>query len=97
VKLRKYKKTAIFGTAHILRKVLMKQYKTYFTGKKKHKYSRQCNYRTAAKIYILEILVVLINIIGNTLHKGGGYDDDDNDNNNIERVSPRVFRLAVGE
>jgi len=36
-------------------------------------------------------------VIVNTLHKGDDDDDDDSNNNNIERVSPRVCRLAAGE
>jgi len=33
MKSRNYKKTAIFGTAHLLRKVKMKKYKTFNWGK----------------------------------------------------------------
>ena len=88
-------KTAIFGTAHILRKVLMKQNKTYFTGKKKKNINVADNVTTEQlQKYIPQRYgFVLRNIIVNTLHKGGG----DDDNNNIERVSPRVCTLAAGE
>ena len=47
-------KKAIWDTAHILRKVLLSKYKTYFRGEKKNSCSTNCKYRTAATPYTLE-------------------------------------------
>jgi len=49
------KKTAILGTAHKLRKVLMLRYRTHeFHGRNNISCSTNCKYRTAAKLCTLE-------------------------------------------
>ena len=52
--IKELQKTAILGIAHILRKVLMKRYKTCFTGEITLTCSTNCKYRTAANLYTLE-------------------------------------------
>jgi hypothetical protein len=74
------KKTAILDTAHILRKVLISKYKTYFTCE--ITCITNCKYRTAATLYTLETWFCFRYVIVNTLHKGVDDDDDDDNNNN---------------
>ena len=69
-------KTAILGTAHILRKVLMWKYNRFNT-ETIHIITMNSNNRIAATLYSLGR-----NISINTLHRGDGDDDDDDDDNN---------------
>jgi len=55
----KRKKTAIFGTAHILRKVLMLKYETFNMGNN-ITCTTNCKYRTAAKLYTLKMWFVSV-------------------------------------
>jgi hypothetical protein len=75
-------KTAILGTAHILRKVPMLNYKRLNIGN-----SIICtmnsNYRIAATVYSQGTWFSLRNVSVHTLHKGD--DDDDDDDNALTR------------
>jgi hypothetical protein len=72
--------TAILGTVHTLRKVLMSQQKTYFTGET----SVHCKYRTAATQYVYPKNIFCFRyIIVSTLHKGDKNNNNSNNNNNI--------------
>jgi hypothetical protein len=51
--IKELQKTTILGAAHILRKVLMSKHTT-FNMRINIKCSINCNYRTAATLYILE-------------------------------------------
>ena len=76
-------KTAILGTAHILRKVLIEKYSRFDT-KSNDISTMNSNNRIAVTLYSQEDLVYLKHISINTLHKGDDDDDDgDDDNNNI--------------
>jgi hypothetical protein len=63
------KKTAVLGTAHILRKVLMYGYKTYFAGKITLHVAQIVNNNSCNTIYPRN-MVCFRYIIVNTLHKG---------------------------
>jgi hypothetical protein len=52
--IKELQKTAILGTAHTLRKVLMSRYKT-FNMRKNITCGINCKYRTAATLYAVEI------------------------------------------
>jgi hypothetical protein len=73
-------KTAILGTAHILRKVLM-QKDDRFNTETNDISTMNSNDRIDAILFLRET-VFLSNISINTLHKGDDDDDDDDNNNN---------------
>jgi hypothetical protein len=51
--IKELQKTAILGTAHILREVLMEKYKTYLINMRNNiTCSTDCKYRAAATLYI---------------------------------------------
>ena len=73
--------TAIPGTAHILREVLMYMYKTYFLSEITLRVAQTANTDSYNILYPRN-MVCFRYIIVNTLHKGEEDDDDYNDNNN---------------
>jgi len=73
-------KTAILGTAHILRKVLILKYNRFNTETNDMSTMNSYN-RIAATLYSLGTSF-LWNISINTVHKGDDDDNDDDSNNN---------------
>jgi hypothetical protein len=79
--IKELQETAISGTAHILREVLMYMYKTYFMSKITLHVAQTANTDSYNTLYPRN-MVCFRYIIVNTLLKGEKDDDDDDNNNN---------------
>ena len=83
--IKELQKTAVLGTAHILRKVLVQKYKRFnIANSVVCAINSDC--RIAATLYCVETWFVLVYIIVNIMHKGNNDDDNNNNNNNNNRV-----------
>ena len=93
--IKELQKTAVSGTAHILREVLMYMYKTYFMSEITLHVAETANTDSYNTLYPRN-MVCFRYIIVNTLHKGEKNDDDNNNNNNTTTTTNNGSWDSIG-